>query len=93
MKIYYLQSEYQVGKHRVVCTIYDSEVFRFDEGVLSPFYVLNIDEVDPFNKFLCLDLIRTTNKTDINGEGKYYVDGLGQLVEKEGWQEYVPEVG
>lgn len=89
MKVYYLQAEYAPGKHRVVKALYDDEVFKFDEGVLSPFSTFTIDEVDPDNKMLCLDLVRSLNKTDENGAGKYYVDPNGTLMEKEGWEEYI----
>jgi len=92
MRLYYLQSQYVSNKHKVVKALYDDEVFRFNEGVLSPFYVLNIDEVDPFNKALCLDLVRTANKVDEAGEGKYYINSGGILMEKEGWVEKVEEI-
>ena len=89
MKIYYLQAEYQPGKHRIVA-IYDSDAFKFDEGVLSPFNILVIDEIAPANKPLCLDLSRTINRTDVNGDSKYYVDGLGALMQVADWTEYIP---
>ncbi|MBI5469016.1 MAG: hypothetical protein HY891_07760 [Deltaproteobacteria bacterium] len=92
MKIYYLQSVYQLGKHRIVKVLYNDEVFKFDEGTLSPFNTLTIDEIDPANKILCLDLARTVNKTDNVGEGKYYVDATSALMEKASWTEYVLEV-
>lgn len=90
MKVYYLQSEYQPGKHRIVAVIYDSDAFKFNEGVLSPSNTLVIDEIAPANKALCLDLSRTVNKMDANGDSKYYVDGLGALMEVAGWAEYEP---
>lgn len=85
MKIHYLQSEYAVGKHRLVQALYDSEVFKSDASVLSPHWILNIDEIDPANKALCMDLAKTVNKVDAQGEGKYYVNASGQLMQKEGW--------
>lgn len=91
MKLYYHQSEFSPGKHRVVAAIYDTDLFKFDTGTLSPFSTLSIDEVDPNNKAICLDLVRTANRTDEAGEGKYYVSN-GQLMEKEGWTERTPEV-
>lgn len=90
MKLYYLQSEYQPGKHRIVAAIYDADAFKFDEGTLSPFNVLTIDEIALANKALCLDLAMTVNRTDANNEGKYYIDGLGALMEVALWSEYIP---
>jgi len=92
LKIYYLQLEYQPGKHRVIQCLYDFEVFKFDESTLSPYSTLIIDEIDPANKTLCIDLVRTVDRTDLNGEGKYYIDGLGTLMQVAGWTEYIPEV-
>lgn len=89
MKLYYLQSEYSVGKHRIVKALYDDEVFKFDEGTLSPFNTLTIDEVDPLNKALCLGLYRTQNRADVEGENKHHVNAQGQLIEKVGWEEYI----
>lgn len=89
MKVYYLQSEYQTGKRRIVKVLYDDEVFKFDEGTLSPFSTLTVDELNPQNKTICLDLSRTCNKIDAAGEGKYHVNTLGQLIEKVGWQEKI----
>ena len=87
MKIYYLQSN-----NRIVAAKYNDEVFKFDTNTLSPFNIFEIDEVDPFNKAICLDLVRTVNKVDEVGEGKYYINSSGILMEKEGWIEKVEEI-
>jgi hypothetical protein len=87
MKLFYLQAEYLPGKHRIAAAVYDADLFRFDEGTLSAFDTLEIDEVDPDNKALCLDLARTVNRADEAGEPNYHVNGSGELMEKEGWQE------
>lgn len=90
MKVYYLQSEYQPSKHRVVAAVYDTDVFKSDTSTLSPYNTLTIDEVAPANQPLCLDLSRTVNRTDVNGVGKYYVDNTGVLMQVNGWTEYIP---
>lgn len=83
MRIYYLQSN-----NKIVTAKYDDELFRFDDSTLSPFNIFDIDEVDPTNKAICLDLVRTVNKVDEAGDGKYYISG-GILMVKDGWQEKI----
>lgn len=90
MKAYYLQAEYQPGKHKIAAVVFDAESFRFDLSALSPYLILAIDEVAPANQPLCLDLSRTVNRTDVNGVGKYYVDNAGALMQVSGWTEYIP---
>lgn len=92
MNIYFLQSEYQPSKHRIVKAVYDSEVFKFDTGTLSPFSVLTIDELDPVSKGLCFDLIRTCGRVDMDGENKYHVNAQGALIELIDWVEAVYEI-
>ena len=90
MKIYYLQSEHQPGKRRIVRVLYDDEVFKQDGGTLSPFSTTTIDEVDPVNKAVCLDLWQTAGKADANGLNKYYIDtATGNIMEREGWTEAI----
>lgn len=91
MKLYYLQSEYQAGKHRIVKCLYDDEVFKFDEGTLSPYSAIMIDEINQDNKALCIDLYRTQDRVDANGENKYYAGSTGALMEVGGWAEHAPE--
>lgn len=87
MNIYYLQST-----RRIVKVVYDSEVFKFDTGTLSPFSVLTIDELDPVSKSLCFDLIRTCGRVDLDGENKYHVNAQGALIEMIDWVEAVYEI-
>ena len=93
MKVYYLQSEYQPGKRRIVRVLYDDGVFKQDEETLSPFFIFTIDEVDPVNKAICMDLWRTAGKVDANGFNKYHVDiATGNLMEQEAWVERVEDI-
>lgn len=91
MKAYYLQSEYQPGKHRIVNVCFDIDDPKFDPSVLSPYLTVMVDELNTANRALCVDLLRTCNKIDANGEGKYYVDDSGQIFEITGWTEF--EIG
>lgn len=92
MNLCYLQSEYAPSKHRIVKAVYDSEVFKFDTGTLSPFSVLTIDELDPVSKGLCFDLVRTCGRVDMDGENKYHVNAQGALIELIDWMEAVYEI-
>lgn len=89
MRIYYLNSEFLLRKHRIVNAVYNKDLFAFDEGNMSPFSTLTIDEIDPINKSICLDIVNHTSKEDASNEGKYYINSLGELMEKENWIERV----
>lgn len=85
MKLYYLQQH----NGRIIQVLYDRDVFATDLSNLNPAYqIFEIDEIDPTNKPVCLDLIKTLNRTDVAGESKYKIIS-GQLSEKEGWVEYI----
>lgn len=92
MNLYYLQSEYQPSKHRIVKAVYEADDFKFDTGTLSPFSVLTIDELDPVSKSLCFDLIRTVGRVDLDGENKYHINDQGALIELIDWVEAVYEI-
>jgi len=72
--------------------VYDVDYFKFTHSTNIPLTEFQIDEVDPDNKLVCLDLLRSVFKKDVNGLGKYYIDADGDLHSRDGWQEYVPEV-
>lgn len=86
MRLYFIQSN-----NAFVAAKYDDELFRFDTATLSPFNTFDIDEVDPINKLICLDLIRTCNKVDEAGLYKYYLSG-GQIMQRVGWVEKPYEI-
>lgn len=85
MKVYYLQSN-----KRIIQVLYDDEVFKTDLSNLSPYYVIDIPEIEQ-QKNLCFDLVRTLNKVDKDGNPKHYVD-KGQIKERLGWEEQVEAV-
>lgn len=82
MKILYNNQD---GK--IFYAVPDKELFWFTHSTNIPLLTFEIDEVDPINKDICLDLRRTAGRVDETGEGKYYLSG-GVLMEKEGWTEY-----
>ena len=86
MKLYYLQSN-----NRIITVKYEDEVFKFDTSTLSPFNAFEIDEVDPLNKSLCIDLVRACNRIDEGGDGKYAIVG-GVLLEKDNWVEKIYDI-
>lgn len=65
--------------------------FWFAHTTNIPLSELDIDEVAPENKDICMDLRRVAGKADSEGRGKYYV-GSGQLYEREEWVEGMVEV-
>ena len=66
----------------------DKDLFWFMHTTNIPLVGLNIDEIDPINKAICLDLMQTVNKSDEAGRGKYYLSG-GELMLRVGWTEKV----
>jgi len=82
MKIYYINN-------KIVQVNYDKDDFAWENNANNA-SILEIDEIAPENKTICIDLIRTCHKTDIDGNNKYSIQN-GQLMELEGWEEYIDE--
>lgn len=83
MKLIYLTTG------RIIAAVYNKDWFMFDnQGASTGTFV--IDEIDPDNKFVCLDIVRSQGKEDEDGDPKYMVTE-GELVEKENWVEKVNE--
>lgn len=77
-------------------SVYDGDWFRFSHTTNIPLETFEIDEVDPDNKDICLDLVRSLNRVDIDGNAKYYmqyndVSLEWELFERDGWVEYVED--
>lgn len=85
MVLYYLQSEFVQGKHRIVWALSDEIAQDVDTSVLSPFNTLEVDESNGNNKTLRNDIIKTIDQNDLSRESKYYIDGSGAIKEKEDW--------
>ena len=77
---------YNQNDGEIFYTVYDVDLFRFTHTTNIPLSEFQIDEVDPENKDICLDLFRTQMKRDINGLGKYYIES-GELHSRDGWVE------
>ena len=74
-----------------MAAVYDFDWFKFKHSINIPISEFQIDEVDPDNKEICLDLSKNVFKKDVNGLGKYYIES-GELHSRDDWQEYVPEM-
>ena len=84
MRVYYLDEEYELGKHKIVklWSEYVDRALPEDSpktAINVPYSVLELDEA--YNRWLARQLL-TNSRAGINGEDlpdKYYVDGSGQL--------------
>jgi len=72
-------------------TISDKDWFMFRYFPNVPYDIFEIDEIDPDNKEICIDLVRSQDKTDINRQGKYYIEN-GELYQRDGWVEHIEEM-
>jgi hypothetical protein len=82
MKIIYLNSEYDTGKHKILKAIYDRDYFLWVNKISRPHTILQIDEVAG-NQKLCSELINMED--DEFGENRYYIDNDGDLCENIDW--------
>lgn len=92
MKILYNQTD-----GRIFYSVYNTDYFKFTHTTNIPLTILEIDEIDPNNKAVCLDLAKYGNawKNDIDGNGKYYMQndsGVWNLYSRDNWEEYIPEL-
>lgn len=84
MRVYYLNEEYESGKHKIVKVWSEfSEVAMPEDSprtaINVPYSVLKLDE--RYNRWLARQLL-TNSRTDIDDESlpdKYYIDGDGSL--------------
>ncbi|MBZ0220682.1 MAG: hypothetical protein K8I01_09660 [Candidatus Methylomirabilis sp.] len=65
--------------------------FWFAHTTNIPLSEFDIDEINPENRDICMDLRRVAGKKDQEGRGKYYISGCVLHV-KEGWQECQLEI-
>jgi len=83
MKIYYINK-------KIVTIVLDKDLFMW-ENTTNNASVFEIDEVALDNKEICIDLVRTQNKVDIDGNNKYYIEN-GELFSRDGWEEHQEEI-
>ena len=84
MKLYYNKENGEV-----FYAVYDSDLFKFSHTTMIPLNEFQIDEVDPENKEVCIDLIKMQMRKDKDGLGKYFIDEDGDLNLREDWRELV----
>ena len=86
MKIYYRDE-------KIWAVVYEVDVFK--TKVDSGHSVKEVDEIDPTNKQLCIDLASYGNqgRKDINGNARFYIDVDGDIDDRSadpgGWEEYI----
>jgi len=76
------------SSNNIYYAVTDATWFMFAHTTNIPLTEFEIDEVDPENKDLCIDLVAYAGKGrfDINGLEKYYID-TGELYERDNWEE------
>ncbi|MCK5603137.1 hypothetical protein KAR91_14735 [Candidatus Pacearchaeota archaeon] len=77
---------YNIMDGKIFYAIPESRWFYFTHSTNLSLTEIEIDELAPDNKNLCIDLLKIIDKEDVTGDRKYKID-TGQLVEKEGWKE------
>lgn len=84
---------YDNNNGKVYYSVYDTDWFKFSHTTNIPLTELEIDEVDPTNKEVCIDLIKYGNisRVDINGDNKYYIEN-DELHSRDDWEEYIEEI-
>ena len=70
---------------KVMKVLKESDFFTWKNTINIPHIVRTIDEIED-NKDLCLDLLRTSGKVDVDGNPKYFYDG-DVLMMEENWEE------
>ena len=70
---------------RVMNVLKESDFFTWKNTINIPHTIRTIDEIED-NKDLCLDLLRTSGKVDVDGNPKYFYDG-DVLMMEENWEE------
>jgi len=83
MKLYYST---QSGE--VLYALFEAEVFGFKHTTNILLSILEIDEIYPENKEICIDLKRTVPLFDDQGQRKYYIEN-GELYDRDGWTEQI----
>ncbi|MBI1913041.1 MAG: hypothetical protein HYS21_13725 [Deltaproteobacteria bacterium] len=86
MKIYYQDTGLNPN---IIAAVYEKDLFSWNNTIQVPVSILAIDEVDPANKGLCIDIVSTQGRMDTNGRNKFSVNSSGELVELLGWQEAI----
>ncbi len=82
MRVYYLNDEYEAGKHRIVDVWAEATVITMpDAGIKAPHSVLEFDE--HYNRNLARLLLQNS-RTFEDLPDRFYVDNSGQLRDESG---------
>lgn len=82
---------YYDSNGKIIYTVLNNSLIQFIKTSNIPLSTLEIDETKE-NRSVINDVLKTSGKVDINGDGKYYID-TGELYERDGWQEYIEDEG
>jgi len=80
MRIYYLNAEYEAGKHKIAA-VWSDKAFQPEPIINEPYSNIVIDE--EYNP-IAFDIASQATV------GKYYVDNTGDIWEVEGWEPDAP---
>jgi hypothetical protein len=81
---------------RIYYTVKESERFFHVSNTTLSLSTFTIDEVDPENKLVCQDLLKTNYQEDVAGLHKYYMvnnAGTWELHERDGWVQHIEDYG
>lgn len=84
MDIYYINNGVNPN---ILAAVYNRDRFSWQNTIQVPYSTLVVDELDPANKALCLDITNTQGRRDAAGLSKYYVGSTGVLMQTANWQE------
>jgi len=78
MRVYYLNDEYEAGKHKIIDVWAEVQGITLpDAAITSPYSVLEFDEF--YNRGLAQRLLHNSDPLLEDLPDKYYVDASGQL--------------
>ena len=89
MRLIYTTDALSTGQRPVMNAVADSDWFYFTHTIQVPISTIEIDELDPDNKALCIDLKGTQGRYDAQGRTKYHIVD-GELHVNDDWQEAEP---
>ena len=77
---------YNTATGNIIQALKNQDVFWQEDSINVAYSILEIDELSPDNKALCIDIIKTQGKRNSEGEPKYFVSS-GELYETDNWEE------
>jgi hypothetical protein len=81
---------YEESSGKIYHVVLDKDWFLFVNNTDIALSTFEIEEINPSNKDICVDLIkhRDNHKIDKDGKDKYYMQN-NELYSRDGWAEYV----